>query len=232
MYCVHILQGTTFFSPRLSVSFPFPFPGTFAPWSSPCSVSSSPNWSGSENAKLLRSGCHSSVPSDGHGSLPLARRRLSLKYNVIIVEVMNLLMLLYLFYLMSFIYVFRRAIYFFVSRQIVFLIFWFLVYMLSCFFDFLFSCFSAFLLLCFSVSLRLCFLLSLLLCKFSASLFSLPLCCTSVPFYFCYSTVSFRQSCVFAALLPAPLLPCFLSLLSYYLVVFHFLLLYSFLFVS
>ena len=112
VYCVHILQGIHIFSPRLSVSFPFPFPGTFAPWSSPCSVSSSPNWSGSENAELLRSGCHSSVPSNGHGSLPLARRRLSLKYNVIIVEVMNLLMLFYLFYLMSFIYVFRRAIYF------------------------------------------------------------------------------------------------------------------------
>ena len=108
--------------------------------------------------------------------------------------------------------------------------------MLSCFSDFLLFCFSAFLLLClhcfsaFPASLLFCFLLSLLLCFscfsafrlfaflllcFSASLFSLLLClCTSVPFYFYYSTFSFLQSCVFAALLPAPLLLCFLSLLS------------------
>ena len=72
-----------------------------------------------------------------------------------------------------------------------------------------FSCFSAF-----PASLLFCFLLFLLLC-FSASLFSLLLCfCTSVPFYFYYLTFSFLQSCVFAALLPAPLLLCFLSLLS------------------
>ena len=75
-----------------------------------------------------------------------------------------------------------------------------------------------------------CFLFSLLLC-FSASLFSLLLCfCTSVPFYLYYSTVSFLQSCAFAALLPAPLLLCFLSILS--LCFFHFLLLYSFLFLN
>ena len=88
-----------------------------------------------------------------------------------------------------------------------------------------FSCFSAF-----PASLLFCFLLFLLLC-FSASLFSLLLCfCTSVPFYFYYSTFSFLQSCVFAALLPAPLLLCFLSLLP--LVFFSLLLLYSLLFVN
>ena len=81
--------------------------------------------------------------------------------------------------------------------------------MLSCFSDFLLLCFSAF-----PASLLFCFLLFLLLC-FSASLFSLLLCfCTSVPFYFYYSTFSFLQSIVFAAVLPAPLLLCFLSLLS------------------
>jgi len=137
--------------------------------------------------------------------------------------------------------------------------FWVPGSMLSCFSDFLLFCFSAFLLLCFScfsasllylllcfsaslllLSLLLCFscfsafllfcfLLFLLLC-FSASLFSLLLCfCTSVPFYLYYSTFSFLQSCVFAALLPAPLLPCFLSLLS---LCFQFLVLYSVLFVS
>ena len=108
------------------------------------------------------------------------------------------------------------------------LIFCFFASLLFCFSAFpaflllCFSCFSAFLLLCFCfpcfsafpASLLFCFLLFLLLC-FSASLFSLLLCfCTSVPFYLYYSTFSFLQSCVFAALLPAPLLPCFLSLLS------------------
>ena len=103
-----------------------------------------------------------------------------------------------------------------------------LLFLLLCFSAFCFPCFPAsllFLLLCFSASLLFaspafpasllfCFLLFLLLC-FSASLFSLLLCfCTSVPFYFYYSTVSFLQSCNFAALLPAPLLLCFLSLLS------------------
>ena len=56
------------------------------------------------------------------------------------------------------------------------------------------SWFYAFLLLCFprfSVFLLLCF----------------------CAFLFYYSTFSFLQSCVFAALLPAPLLLCFLSLL-------------------
>ena len=72
-----------------------------------------------------------------------------------------------------------------------------------------FSCFSAF-----PASLLFCFLLFLLLC-FSASLFSLLLCfCASVPFYLYYSTFSFLQSCVFAALLLAPLFLCFQSLLS------------------
>ena len=50
---------------------------------------------------------------------------------------------------------------------------------------------------------------------FSASLFSLLLCyCVSAPFYFYYFIFSFLQSCVFAVLLPAPLLLCFLSLPS------------------
>jgi hypothetical protein len=80
---------------------------------------------------------------------------------------------------------------------------------------FCFSCFSAFLLFAFPASLLfLLFCFFLLLC-FSASLFSLLLCfCTSVLFYLYYSTFSFLQSCIFAALLPAPLLLCFLSLLS------------------
>ena len=84
-----------------------------------------------------------------------------------------------------------------------------LLFLLFCFSAFCFPCFSAF-----PASLLFCFLLFLLLC-FSASLFSLLLwLCTSVPFYFYYSTFSFLQSSVFAALLPAPLLLCFLSLLS------------------
>ena len=109
-------------------------------------------------------------------------------------------------------------------------------FLVLCFPVSLLFCFSAFLLLCFSASLLfafpasllfafpasllfllfllLCFLLLLLLC-FSASLFSLLLCfCISVPFYFYYYTFSFLQSCVFATPLPAPLLLCFLSLLS------------------
>ena len=97
--------------------------------------------------------------------------------------------------------------------------------MFSCFFAFLLYCFAFLLLYCFcffafpaSLLFLLlyffCFLLFLLLC-FSASRFVLLLCfCTSGPFYFYYSTFSFLQSCVFAALLPAPLLLCFLSLLS------------------
>ena len=90
----------------------------------------------------------------------------------------------------------------------------------SCFSAFCFSCSFAFLLFAFPASVLFllfnfsCLLLFLLLC-FSASLFSLLLCfCTSVPFYFYYSTFSFLQSCVFAALLPAPLLLCFLFILS------------------
>ena len=98
------------------------------------------------------------------------------------------------------------------SASLLFLLLCFLLSLLLCF-----SCFSAFCFPCFSAfpaSLLFCFLLFLLLC-FSASLFSLLLCfCTSVPFYFYYSTFSFLQSCLFAALLPAPLLLCFLSLSS------------------
>ena len=95
---------------------------------------------------------------------------------------------------------------------------WFYAFLFLLFSDSLLFCFSAFLLLCFSAfcfpcfsafpaSLLFCFLLSfafLLLCSpcFSAS-------------YFYYSTFSFLlQSCVFNALLPAPLLLCFLSFLS------------------
>ena len=123
-----------------------------------------------------------------------------------------------------------------------FLLFCFSAFLLLCFSASPLFCFSAFLLLCFSASLLFCFsaflasllffcfLLSLLLC-FSCFpaflLFAFPaslLFCFSVfpaslllyfaPFYFYYSTFSFLQSCVFDALLPAPLLLCFLSLLS------------------
>ena len=134
-----------------------------------------------------------------------------------------------------------RAIFFF-SRQVLDL-FWVPGSMLSCFSDFLLlclHCFSAFLLFAFPASLLSAFpasllfllLLFLLLC-FSASLFSLLLLlcfCTSGPFHFYYSTCSFLQSCVFPAILPAPLLK-FASCL-YCLFVFHFLLHYSVLFVS
>jgi hypothetical protein len=57
---------------------------------------------------------------------------------------------------------------------------------------------------------------------FSAFLFFAPF-----YFYYYYSTLSFLQSCVFAVLLPVPLLLCFLILLPIY-----FLFLYSFLFIS
>ena len=72
-------------------------------------------------------------------------------------------------------------------------------------------------------------LLSLLLCFPCFSAFVLL--CLSMPFYFCYSTFSFFQSCVFAALLPAPLLLA-ASCLYCSVCVCHFLLLYSLLFVS
>ena len=86
-------------------------------------------------------------------------------------------------------------------------------------------CFSASLLkllLCFSC---FCFLLSLLLCFscFSAFPASLLFCFSVFPasllLYFCAFLLllfylSFLQSCVFAALLPAPLNLCFLSFLS------------------
>ena len=124
------------------------------------------------------------------------------------------------------------------SRQVLFF-FWVPGSMLSCFPAVLLLCFSASLLLCFSAfpllclspSLLFCFLLFLLLslllmllcftCFFSFLLLCFPcfsasllFCfCASVPFYFYYYTFSFLQSCVVAALLPAPLLLCFLSLL-------------------
>ena len=114
-----------------------------------------------------------------------------------------------------------RAIFvFFRGRFWIFVGFLVLCFPVSLLFCFSASLLSASLLFCFPcliafpASLFFCFLLFLLLC-FSASLFSLLLCfCTSGPFYFYYSTFSFLQSCVFAALLPAPLLLCFLSLLS------------------
>ena len=92
------------------------------------------------------------------------------------------------------------------------LLFCFFASLLFCAFPaFCFSCFSAFhasLLLCFT-----CFFSFLLLC-FPCFPAALLFCfCASVPFYFYYSSFSFLQSCVFAALLPAPLLLCFLSLL-------------------
>ena len=71
---------------------------------------------------------------------------------------------------------------------------WFYAFLLLCFSAFCFSCFSACLLLCFT-----CFFAFPLLC-FCAFLLLL------VYFFF-------LQSCVFAALLPAPLVLCFLSLL-------------------
>jgi len=84
------------------------------------------------------------------------------------------------------------------------LFFWVPGSMLSCFW------FSAALLFCFSDFLLLCF-------------------CTSVPVYFYYSTFSFFRH-VF--LLLYFLLLCFFASCLYRLFVFHFLLLYSFLFVS
>ena len=117
-----------------------------------------------------------------------------------------------------------------------FLLFAFPASLLFCFFAcpaFLLLCFS-----CFSASLLLCFLLFLLLCFscFSASLLFLLLCFSAICFpcffaflFFCFPCFSafvllylststillfFFQSCVFAALLPAPLLLCFLSLQS------------------
>ena len=101
---------------------------------------------------------------------------------------------------------------------------WFYAFLLLCFSAFCFSCFSGCLLVCFS-ALPAAFLFC-----FSAFPASLLFCfCASVPFYFYYSTFSFLQSCVFAALLPAPLLLCFLSLLP---LCFSFLLLYSLLFAN
>ena len=130
----------------------------------------------------------------------------------------------------------------FFSRQV--LIFW----VGSWFYAFLFLCFSAFLLSAFLLLCFHCFSAfpaSLLFCFSAYSDFllfpfpaSVPFCFSVFPaslrFYFfalllLLSTFSFLRSCVFAALLPAPLLLCFLS---FCLFVFHFLLLYSVLFVS
>ena len=126
-----------------------------------------------------------------------------------------------------------RAIYLIYSRGrfCFFLGSWFYAFLLSCcsasllfcFFASLLFRFSACLLLCFSAFCFSCFFLcfscfsalpaSFLFC-FSAFPASLLFCfCASVPFYFYYYTFSFLQSCVVAALLPAPLLLCFLSLL-------------------
>ena len=89
-----------------------------------------------------------------------------------------------------------RFCFFWIPGFYAFLFLWFSPFLLLClsaFSAFCFPCFSAF-----PASLLFCCLLFPLLC-FSASLFSLLLCfCTSVPFYFCYSTFSFLQSCVFA----------------------------------
>ena len=108
------------------------------------------------------------------------------------------------------------------------LLFCFLLFLLclsaSLLYLFFFSAFLLYLLLCF------CDLpVSFLFC-FSAFPSSLLFCfCASVPFYFYCSTFSFLRSCVFAALLPAPLLLCFLSLLP---LGFFFFLLYFLLFVN
>ena len=81
-----------------------------------------------------------------------------------------------------------------------------LLFMLLCF-----TCFFSFLLLCFPcfsafpASLLLCFSAFVLLCLSTST--------KTIILY--YSTFSFLQSCVFAALLPAPLLLCFLSLLPF-----------------
>ena len=105
------------------------------------------------------------------------------------------------------------AIYLFVFRGFAF-VFGFLV---LCSPVSLIFCFSASLLFCFSASLL--FLLLCFSCFSAFLLFAFPaslLFCFSVfpaSFYFYYSTFSFLQSCDFAAPLPAPLLPCFLSLL-------------------
>ena len=81
-----------------------------------------------------------------------------------------------------------------------------------------------FLVLCFPASLLVCFT-----CFFAFPASLLFCFCASVRSYFYYYTFSFLQSCVFAALLPAPLLLCFLPLLP---LCFFFLLLYSLLFVN
>ena len=99
--------------------------------------------------------------------------------------------------------------------------FWFYALLLLCFPASLLFCFSAFLLLFFSGSLLfmlLCFFASLLYLVFSFLLLCFPcfsaflLLCFCAFLLFYYSTCSFLQSCAFAALLPAPLLLCSLSL--------------------
>ena len=111
-----------------------------------------------------------------------------------------------------------------------FLLFCFYAFLLLCFSSFCFSCFLLFLLLCFScfsafhASLLLCFT-----CFFSFLLLCFP--CFSAFLLLCFCALlllrfyfSFLQSCVFAALLPAPLLLCFLSLLPLFFLFFCFLL--------
>ena len=143
----------------------------------------------------------------------------------------------YTFLLLSF----SASLLFCCSASLLFYFFASLLFCFSCFSAFVlfcFSCFSACLLLCFSASLLFCFSAFLLFCfscffAFPASLLFMLLCFTCffsflllcfpcfsaflllwlLCLYFYYSTFSFLQSCVFAALLPAPLLLCFLSLL-------------------
>ena len=110
-----------------------------------------------------------------------------------------------------------------------------LLFLLLCFSAFYFSCFFAFLLLCFlcfsafPASLLFCFLLFLLFCV-SASLFSLLLRFVLL----CLSTSTILLFLFFSHvfLLLYFLLLCFFASCLYCLFVFHFLLLYSVLFVS
>ena len=111
--------------------------------------------------------------------------------------------------------------FFFFSRQVLDF-FWVPGSMLSCFSDFLLFCFSAFLLLCFLLSLLLCFscFSAFLLFAFPASLlFCFSVFPASLLLYFCAFLLLlfylfFSSVMCFAALLPAPLLLCFLFLLS------------------
>ena len=123
---------------------------------------------------------------------------------------------------------FGWLLFFVFSRQVLFF-FWVPGSMLSCF------CLSAVLLLCFSAFCFCCFFSAFLLFAFPASLLFILLCftcffsflllcflCFSAFLLLCFCAfllllllfyLFFLQSCVFAALLPAPLLLCFLSLM-------------------